>query len=180
LIIEKTAIEKVNRVLDIGAGNGAKIIKLAKKYPNSQFIGIDYWGDDWEYSKIQCETNALIENVGNIVHFEKASASNLPYSDNSFDTVVSCLVFLEVKDEPNKVKVVEEALRVVKANGSFVFMDLFKDQKVFGCIEHLNNSIKKLNLTNFSLVELKDEIELPRLLLGKRSLGNAMLLYGVK
>ena len=32
------------RVLDIGCGNAALTIKVAKKYPNAQIVGVDYWG----------------------------------------------------------------------------------------------------------------------------------------
>jgi len=32
------------KVFDIGCGNGALTIKLAKKYPTAHVTGIDYWG----------------------------------------------------------------------------------------------------------------------------------------
>jgi precorrin-6B methylase 2 len=51
------------KALDIGCGNGALTVKLAKKHPKAQVTGIDYWGKRWEYSKSMCERNAEIGGV---------------------------------------------------------------------------------------------------------------------
>ena len=39
------------RAIDIGCGNGALAIMLAKKWPTAQVTAIDFWGERWEYSK---------------------------------------------------------------------------------------------------------------------------------
>ncbi|MFP3471195.1 class I SAM-dependent methyltransferase, partial [Micrococcus sp. SIMBA_144] len=72
-------------ILDIGTGSGSLIIKLAKKFPDSSLTGIDYWGENWEYSKAQSEVNAEIEGVSDRIQFLKASASKLPFHDGEFD-----------------------------------------------------------------------------------------------
>jgi len=105
---------------------------LAKAFPNSKLTGIDYWGGNWEYSKVKCQHNARIEGVFDRIDFLKASASNLPFKDEDFDLVVSCLTFHEVEDTPNKIDVIQEALRVLKSGGQFIFLDLFLDEKIFG------------------------------------------------
>jgi SAM-dependent methyltransferase len=51
------------KALDIGCGNGALTIKVAKKYPAAIVTGIDYWGAKWGYSKSACEANAKAEGV---------------------------------------------------------------------------------------------------------------------
>jgi ubiquinone/menaquinone biosynthesis C-methylase UbiE len=47
------------KILDIGVGSASLINKLAKSFPKSSLVGIDYWGEDWEYSKQICETDKI-------------------------------------------------------------------------------------------------------------------------
>lgn len=84
-------------MLDRGGGSAALIIKIAKTLIDSSFIGIDYCGEDWEYSKSICEMNAKYEKLDDRIKFIKASASKLPFDDNEFDVVVSCLTFQKLK-----------------------------------------------------------------------------------
>src|SRR5262249_12384943 len=69
------------RVLDVGCGSGRLLIAIAKANTRANpgaHKGVDFWGDEWEYSKAQCETNARIEGVPGL-EFVKASASKLPF-----------------------------------------------------------------------------------------------------
>jgi len=113
------------KAIDIGCGNGPLTIGLAKDYPDARITGIDYWGPAWEYSKDLCERNAQLEGVSQRVTFQRASASKLPFDDETFDFAISNPVFHEVKDLANKREVIKEALRVVKKGGRFVFQDLY-------------------------------------------------------
>ncbi|MEK5445078.1 class I SAM-dependent methyltransferase [Fredinandcohnia sp. FSL W7-1320] len=180
LIVAKVIWDGEGKILDIGTGNGSLIIKLAKTFPNSVLTGIDYWGENWEYSKAQCQQNAEIEGVNERIHFLKASASELPFNDDEFDIVVSCLTFHEVKDRRDKTEVIKEALRVLKPGGVFVFLDLFMDENIFGDEKELINNIKKHGISELNSSKLAEEIKLPKLLLGKKVLGNAMIFDGRK
>jgi SAM-dependent methyltransferase len=115
------------RGLDIGCGGGRLIIQIAKRNPQAH-LGIDYWGQEWEYSMAQCERNARLEGVGN-VEFRKASASALPLEGGSFGAVVSCMTFHEVRDVEDKTLCLREALRVLAPGGRFALIDLFNDPK---------------------------------------------------
>lgn len=180
LIVAKVNWDKKGKILDIGTGSGSLIIKLAKTFPKSFLTGIDYWGGNWEYSKSQCQQNAEIEGVSDRIDFLKASAAELPFTDDEFDIIVSCLTFHEVKDRENKTEVINEALRVLKPGGEFVFFDLFMDEKVFGDEKELLNSLKKHGVSELNSYKLAEEMELPKLLLNKKVLGNAMILSGRK
>ncbi|MBY0040392.1 class I SAM-dependent methyltransferase [Bacillus cereus] len=180
LIVKKVNSDGKGKILDIGTGSGSLIIKLAMAFPKSFLTGLDYWGKNWEYSQNQCQRNAEIEGVSDRVNFLKASAAELPLQDNEFDIVVSCLTFHEVKDTNNKVKVIKEALRVLKPGGEFIFLDLFMDEKIFGNTEEFLNDLEKLNISKLSSYKLAEEIKLPKLLLNKKVLGNAMILSGKK
>ena len=168
------------KFLDIGSGSGSLIIKLAKNFPDSQLFGINYWGSDWEYSKQQCENNANIEGVSDRIEFIKASASNLPFKENEFDAVVSCLTFHEVKDEKNKLKIINEALRVLNPNGKFVLLDLFREKKVFGEYNSFLHSLSELQNIKFEAINLESIIHLPTILKKRKVLGNAVILKGIK
>lgn len=180
LIIDKLNCNETGKLLDIGAGSASLIIKAAKAFPEASLVGIDYWGDNWEYSKSLCEMNAEIEAVSDRIEFVKASASKLPFSDNEFDALISCLTFHEVKDEQDKVKVLKEAFRVLKPGGAFVFMDLFMNSKIYGDYKSFQHEIKKLGISEFAAVKLDALVKLPRILQNKKSLGNAVLLIGRK
>lgn len=178
-------VAKVNgvgkeRILDIGTGSGSLIIKLAKTFPKSLLTGIDYWGGNWEYSKAQCQQNAEIEGVSDRIDFLKASASELPFHEDEFDIIVSCLTFHEVKDRQNKTEVIKEALRVLKPGGQFVFLDLFMDKKIFGDQRELLHEIKKYGVSELTTYKLANVMKLPKFLLNKKVLGNAMIMIGKK
>lgn len=132
LVLERLHWEGRAQVLDIGCGNGPLTIAIAKTYPNAHVTGIDSWGASWEYSKGVCERNAVIEGVAKAVTFQEASAAALPFDDESFDVVVSNLVFHEVRDVTDKKLLLKEALRVLKKGGQFVLQDLFLWKRVFG------------------------------------------------
>lgn len=168
------------KILDIGTGSGSLIIKMAKAYPKAYLTGIDYWGEDWEYSKDQCKQNAAIEGVSDRMVFIKASAAELPFNNDEFDIVVSCLTFHEVKDREDKIEVIQEAWRVLKPGGQFIFLDLFRDKKIFGEEKEFLNSLKALGIYELNYYKLSKEMQLPKLLLNKKVLGNAMILSGKK
>lgn len=118
------------RLLDIGCGSGQLLIRFAKSAPGD-YVGLDHWGADWcVYSQAQAERNAELEDVPSI-EFVHASASRLPFRDEGFEKVVSCLTFHEVRDADDRTVSVSEALRVLEPGGRFAFVDLFDDPKSF-------------------------------------------------
>jgi SAM-dependent methyltransferase len=123
------SVEGPHRLLDVGCGSGQLLIRFAKSRPG-EYIGLDYWGNDWEYSKSQCERNAEVEGVRGL-RFVHGSASRLPFSTGEFGRVVSCLTFHEVRDVPDKTASLAEALRVLEPGGRFAFVDLFDDQAFY-------------------------------------------------
>ena len=105
-------------------------------------MGIDYWGEQWEYSKKVCEKNAEIEGVAERVTFQKASAAALPFDGDSMDVVVSNLVFYEVGGVKDKKELIREALRVVKKGGKFVLQDLFLWKQIYGEPDELIETVR--------------------------------------
>ncbi|ALQ68106.1 hypothetical protein WAG12_10830 [Bacillus cereus] len=77
-------------------------------------------------------------------------------------------------------EVIKEALRVLKPGGEFVFLDLFMDEKMFGEKKELLNILKEYDVSEVNGYKLAEEMKLPRILLNKKVLGNAMILSGKK
>ena len=130
-------------LLDIGCGAGALTIRCARRFSQARITGMDYWGPEWSYAKEQCERNARLEHVADRLTFCKGDAAALEFPDGAFDAAVSNFVFHEVRTQPDKRKVVREALRVVKKGGSFTFQDLFSQEKLYGNMEEFIRELKK-------------------------------------
>ena len=83
------------------------------------------------------------EHVADRLTFCKGDAAALEFPDGAFDAAVSNFVFHEVRTQPDKRKVVREALRVVKKGGSFTFQDLFSQEKLYGNMGEFIEELKK-------------------------------------
>ncbi|MGA9048292.1 MAG: class I SAM-dependent methyltransferase [Dehalococcoidia bacterium] len=180
LVLGRLEWDGQGRVLDIGCGNGAIVVKLARKYPAAHVTGIDYWGGKWGFSKAACENNAGLERVDRRCEFLKASASSLPFDDGYFDAAVSNFVFHEVKDSKDKRKVIREALRVLKNGGSFAFQDLFLYKRVYGDIDDLLETIKSWGIREVEFINTNREDFIPPLLKLPFMLGSIGIIYGRK
>src|SRR5215831_3249212 len=87
LLIDSVGTE--GRLLDVGCGSGQLLIRCAKSAPGD-YVGLDFWGENWEYSRSQAERNAVLEGVRGL-SFVQGSASQLPFADADFGRVVSAL-----------------------------------------------------------------------------------------
>lgn len=179
-MIDKLSWNGQGKALDIGTGNGACAIKVAKKFSNSKVMGIDYWGKAWNYSQKMCENNAAIEGVGNRIHFQRASASNLPFKDGEYDASVSNFVFHEVRDVKDKRDVIREALRVVRKGGVFSFQDLFLVHRLYGNIDDLIETIRRWGVEEVYFVSTAQLANVPFLLRTPFILGKIGIIYGKK
>jgi SAM-dependent methyltransferase len=168
------------KALDIGCGSAALTIALAKKYRQAEIVGIDYWGEQWEYSKKICEKNAEIEKVAGQVTFQKASAASLPFADNSFDAAISNLVFHEVHGAKDKKEVIREALRVIRKGGKFAFQDLFLWEKIYGDTDELIGAIQSWGITKVEFVKTCESPFIPRALKLPFMVGTIGIIYGEK
>jgi SAM-dependent methyltransferase len=156
------------RLLDVGCGSGQLLIHGAKCAPGD-YVGLDYWGDDWEYSRSQAERNAALEGAKSL-QFVHGSASRLPFADADFTRVVSAMTFHEVRDVADKTRSVAEALRVLEPDGRFAFIDLFDDPHIYKTREHVlkviaSNGGKVESARNLSeVLDLHFPLNLPQVL----------------
>lgn len=95
-------------VLDVGCGGGFLSNDLARA--GFQVTGVDLSPESLKIAEAYDETHS--------VKYEVADAFNLPYPDESFDSVTA-MDFLEHIDDPEKV--IREFSRVLKPHGLFFF-----------------------------------------------------------
>jgi 2-polyprenyl-3-methyl-5-hydroxy-6-metoxy-1,4-benzoquinol methylase len=69
------------KVLDVGCGHGASTIVMAKAYPRSTFVGVDYHADSIQVAKQRAEEAGVADRVT----FEVASAKD--YTGTGFDLI---------------------------------------------------------------------------------------------
>ena len=179
-VLDRLEWDGRGKALDIGCGNGALAVRLAKKCPVAAVIGIDYWEGKWGYSQTSCEKNAGIEGVAGRVKFQKASASVLPFEDGFFDAAVSNFVFHEVQDARDKRQVVREALRVVKKGGYFAFQDLFPVKRIYGDTDSLLAEIRSWGIEDVRHVNTSNAGIIPAALKLPFMVGSIGIIYGKK
>jgi len=97
------------RTLELGTGSGILIPSLFKN--SRQLIGLDI------HKRLLEVKNALID--AKITNFEliQASAYQIPVQDNVFDSIIAISLLEHL---PKVERVVKEARRVIKKNGSFI------------------------------------------------------------
>jgi SAM-dependent methyltransferase len=176
VLVDKLDWDGNGKALDVGTGNGPVAIMIAKKYPSSKVLGIDFWGRPWTYSKEKCERNAEIEQVSDRVSFQKASAVNLPFSEGEFDAVLSNFVYHAIKLQ-DRTKLIAETLRVLRKGGVFAIQDLFNDE--FYDKDFLE-VVKNWELHEVNFIESSEFIQVPLALKTKHMTGGSGILFGVK
>ncbi len=180
VVIDALGPVAAGEIIDIGAGNGVLAVMVARRNPGARVLGVDYWGDDWEFSKAACEANATAAGVDGRVRFEKGDAAKLAFEDGRFDAATSNLTFHEVKTAANKRDVLVEALRVVKPGGRISFVDYFFEPSYYGDPADFATFVSELGLAEVSIRPLREVLSLSLLLRHPKVLGRVAILSGTK
>jgi SAM-dependent methyltransferase len=101
---------KVERVLDLGCGNGRHAIYFARQGFKAAGIDVSEQAIEWAKDWARREQLEIDFRVGDI--------ANLPFADKTFDVVVSHGVLDHVHNETAR-KAAEEVRRVLKPQGLF-------------------------------------------------------------
>ena len=118
-IISMSEVSQNDKVLDIACGTGIVSSEFAKYAKN--VVGLDITNDMLKQA-IQIKKRNNLTNI----EFDLGNVENLPYEDNSFDIVFTRYSFHHFLDTK---KVFAEMIRVCKANGKIMVVDVALENK---------------------------------------------------
>ena len=178
IVLDKLQWNGEGKALDIGTGSGYLAINLAKFNGKSEAVGVDNWGKSWAYSIKTCEQNAEKEGVKERTSFQRADAANLPFEDESFDAIVSNLVYHNIVKVRDKSKLFKEALRVLKKGGTFSIQDKVKSKAMYGNFNKFEKKLKEIGLAELNYMDTNYSIKMPRS--ARMELKTMGIFYGIK
>ncbi len=115
-LIDSAAISAGQHILEFGVGTASLSILLKQIHPLPEVLGVDV---DPEVLRI---ARQKIEKSGVFMEVEQYDGSILPFADQHFDRVVTCLV-LHHLDPEQKRQSLREMRRVLKPGGSLHVAD---------------------------------------------------------
>jgi Methylase involved in ubiquinone/menaquinone biosynthesis len=113
-------LAKGARVADVGCGHGASTILMAKAYPQSQFIGIDYHAPSIDTARHRAK-EAGVENVS----FQVADATSYRGADLDLIAFFDCL-----HDMADPANAARHARKALKADGHCMIVEPFAGDRV--------------------------------------------------
>lgn len=149
-LIDSFNLKGNEQILDIGCGRGLILIEAAKRlHDNGKATGVDIWSleDLSENSKHAVLKNAELENVKNRIIIQDADARSLPFSDNSFDIVVSSMMLHNIPNTEGRNAAIAHMLRVLKIGGILAIQDFQYTSEYEKELQSLGYKVKKSNLS---------------------------------
>lgn len=133
-LLGQAGIENDQRVLDLGCGTGTLTIMVKQAHPGSEVVCLD------ADHKVLAIAHAKVETASANIMFDQGLASRLPYADESFDCVLSSLMFHHLSAE-DKQRALQEVFRVPRPGGELHLADFGKPQNA---LAHLISLMMRL------------------------------------
>ena len=122
-LLQQLNPEPKEQILEFGFGTAQNIILLKKLHPQANITGVDI------DPKIKAIAETKISKSGNSVPLFLYDGDTLPFPDNHFDKVFSCLVFHQLEND-TKIKCLQELHRILKPNGELLIADWGKAKNI--------------------------------------------------
>lgn len=115
-LLDRADVHAGHRVLEIGCGTGNLVLRLARRTPGVDLLGIDPDPRALERGRRKAARRGLA------VRFERAFADDLPVADASVDRVLSAYM-LHHLDAADKPRMMAEVRRVLRPGGQLHLVD---------------------------------------------------------
>lgn len=115
-LIEQAGIAPGMRVLDVGCGTGTLAIAAKRAVPSAEIVGLD--GD----AQVLARASGKARDAHAEVVFDQGLSFDLPYADESFDRVLSSLLFHHLTGR-DKRRTLAEIKRVLRPGGELHLAD---------------------------------------------------------
>ena len=134
-LIDVAAIDTGQRVLDVGCGTGTLLAMIAERHPDALLAGVD------PDPQVLQRAQRKIAQSGHSVALRQGSATALPYAAESFDLVVSSLVFHHLTCG-EKLQAMREIHRVLAPGGELHLGDFGEpDSRAMRVVSFLTEKI---------------------------------------
>ena len=112
-------------VLDVGCGHGFMLVAAAKRLQSGRAVGIDLWhAEDQADNRPDVPlSNARLEGVADRVEVQPADMRQLPFTEESFDVVLSHWAIHNLRDAKERTRAMAEMARVLKPGVYIVLGD---------------------------------------------------------
>jgi SAM-dependent methyltransferase len=109
-ILDRIHLRGDEMVLDMGCGRGAVLTAVARRLTTGRVTGVDIWStrDQSGNAKDVALRNGSLEGVSDRVRIETADMRALPFSDATFDLVVSSLAIHNIRSNADRKRAIAE------------------------------------------------------------------------
>ncbi len=125
-MVDLARLNGTEEVLDIGCGRGMLLIEAARRLTAGKATGIDIWSERDQSGNSADATRSNVSAAGLASRAEVADgdARDLPFSDASFDLIVSSLTFHNIANAKERERAIREVVRVLRPDGKAVILDM--------------------------------------------------------
>ena len=104
-------------ILDMGCGTGEQTLAYKRRHPDAEVTGIDCARPFVRFA------HALAEGEGLAMHFAHMDANQTSFEDESFDLIVSIILFHETSNAQVQ-KILQESWRLLRPGGLVLHLDV--------------------------------------------------------
>lgn len=147
-IITNMQLKGNETILDVGCGRGIFLIEVARQLTTGKAIGIDIWDnrDQSQNSSVHTYKNVQRAGVADRVQIETADMRHLPFSDATFDFVISSLAIHNIAEPTGRKKALAEIIRALKPGGKFIIVDFQHTGQYYDFLKQYCSTIKRSRL----------------------------------